>query len=96
MKKKNGATILPFPSGLSSKDKKRARLSSQACGHIIEWAHENGLDVDKIVQSREMADMILTVHRFVGRGMGIDPIKLQKERSYRPEHIAHWNDDDCE
>ena len=47
MKKKNGATILPFPSGLSSKDKKRARLSSQACGHIIEWAHENGLDVEK-------------------------------------------------
>ena len=40
--------------------------------------------------------MILTVHRFVGRGMGIDPKKLKKERNYKPEHIAHWNDDDCE
>ena len=58
---------------------------------LLEYAHEAGCDIDPIIDSRELGEVIKSLHVFFGKMNGVDPDQLNWEQNMDISNLYNDN-----
>ena len=58
---------------------------------LLEYAHEAGCDIDPIIDSRELGEVIKSLHVFFGKMNGVDPNQLNWEQNMDISNLYNDN-----
>src|SRR6056300_713891 len=58
---------------------------------LLEYAHEAGCNIDPIIDSRELGEVIKSLHIFFGKMNGVDPNQLNWEQNMDISNLYNDN-----
>lgn len=58
---------------------------------LLEYAHEAGCDIEPIIDSRELGEVIKSLHVFFGKMNGVDPNQLNWEQNIDISNLYNDN-----
>ena len=58
---------------------------------LLEYAHEAGCDIEPIIDSRELGEVIKSLHVFFGKMNGVDPDQLNWEQNMDISNLYNDN-----
>ena len=89
------AKIIPFNRELYKKPNQEFTESDMqvfdAVELLLEYAHEAGCDIEPIIDSRELGEVIKSLHVFFGKMNGVDPDQLNWEQSVDISNLYNDN-----
>ena len=89
------AKIIPFNRELYKKPNQEFTESDMqvfdAVELLLEYAHEAGCDIEPIIDSRELGEVIKSLHVFFGKMNGVDQNQLNWEQSIDISNLYNDN-----
>ena len=89
------AKIIPFNRDQYKKPNQEFSASDMqvfdAVELLLEYAHEAGCNIDPIIDSRELGEVIKSLHIFFGKMNGVDPNQLNWEQNMDISNLYNDN-----